>query len=110
MKGTPPAWAAAPSTQESPTTTMRVAAGHRARTTRRPSGSGLSWMGAALWAPGAGGEDPEARKHEVRHHAVVVGPDGGGVAERLQRRHRLHRVRDEHRRLHGSPPGRTGNR
>ncbi len=42
MKGTPPAWAAAPSTHESPTTTMPAASGQRSRTTRRPSGSGLS--------------------------------------------------------------------
>src|SRR6266508_1728520 len=42
MKGMPPAWAATPSTHASPTMTMWGASGQRRRTTRRPSGSGLS--------------------------------------------------------------------
>src|SRR5215467_769019 len=41
MKGMPPAWAATPSTQASPTITMCLASGQRSRTTRSPSGSGL---------------------------------------------------------------------
>src|SRR5215470_17436134 len=41
MKGMPPAWAATPSTQASPTITMCSAPGQRSRTTRSPSGSGL---------------------------------------------------------------------
>src|SRR5262252_8072201 len=41
MKGMPPACAATPSTQASPTITMCWASGQRSRTTRSPSGSGL---------------------------------------------------------------------
>src|SRR3970040_656163 len=42
MNGMPPAWAASPSTQATPPITMWGAPGQRRRTTRSPSGSGLS--------------------------------------------------------------------
>src|SRR5713101_3165495 len=48
MKGMPPAWAASPSTQASPTITMWGASGQRSRTTRRPSGSCFIAVSASI--------------------------------------------------------------
>ena len=103
MKGAPPAWAAAPSTQESPTTTMCAAPGQRAHDAE-PVGIRLELHHVVARDDQVEVRaEIEAREDDVGDDAIVIGPDGGGEAELLHRDDGFPRERNEGRPLHGPP-------